>query len=290
VKTATLNEPYSIGFDGYFHDEPFVISRLKVKMRPILYRLTASLIKGISRGKQPCIFTLSLIAREQFIRAGFDERTLFPFGYFVARKNNVGMPKKEEKSDLKLVFVGALIKRKGVDIAVQAVETLYKKGYQISFDLYGSGDPSIFCSPSSACVHYKGVIPLGEAQSVIAQYDLLMLPSRHDGWGLVVNEALLQGVPVIVSDHVGAKCLVETSGSGLIFRNNDLDDLAIKIESVLLNSNKLKILKQNALEMAPQISPEVAAQYLVDVFKDYFFENNLGVKPNAIWCGMNNSK
>jgi glycosyltransferase involved in cell wall biosynthesis len=227
------------------------------------------------------------LAKEQFIHAGFNERAIFPFGYFISRQNEVMAPKKNGGDGLKLVFVGALLKTKGLDIAVQAVETLYEKGFNVSFDIYGTGDPGLFFSPASACVRYKGVIPQGEAQKVIAQYDLLVLPSRHDGWGVVVNEALLQGVPVIVSDRVGAQCLIETSGAGMIFRHDDPDDLATEIESILNDINKLKLLRQNALELAPQILPEIAAKYLLDVFNFYFFDQ--GKRPDAIWCGINNN-
>jgi glycosyltransferase involved in cell wall biosynthesis len=287
VKTAVFNEPYATSFVGYTREESFIISWLKVKMRPILYRLTALMIKVLSKDDLPCFFSISLLAKEQFIHAGFNERAIFPFGYFISRQNEVMAPKKNGGDGLKLVFVGALLKTKGLDIAVQAVETLYEKGFNVSFDIYGTGDPGLFFSPASACVRYKGVIPQGEAQKVIAQYDLLVLPSRHDGWGVVVNEALLQGVPVIVSDRVGAQCLIETSGAGMIFRHDDPDDLATEIESILNDINKLKLLRQNALELAPQILPEIAAKYLLDVFNFYFFDQ--GKRPDAIWCGINNN-
>jgi glycosyltransferase involved in cell wall biosynthesis len=281
IKTAIFNEPYSNSYVGYFQEESIIASWLKVKLRPVLYSLTALLFKIIARKNLPCLLSLSLLAKEQFIKSGFEENNLFPFGYFVEKQNVDTALEKDHKGRLKLIFVGALLRRKGLDIAIEAVESLAKKGFNILLDVYGSGDPGLFFSPSSGCVRYKGVIPQGEVQKNIAQYDLLILPSRHDGWGVVVNEALLQGVPVIVSNHVGSKCLVENTGAGMVFCLDDPLDLSNKIESVLLDHKNLNSLKSLASKVASEITPDIAAKYLLDVFNFYFFDQ--GKKPTAIW-------
>jgi glycosyltransferase involved in cell wall biosynthesis len=281
INTAIYYEPFSTSSVGYFRDDPHLVSWTKVKIRPTLYHLTGLLIKIISKKKQPCYLPISLLAKEQFIHAGFDKNNLFPFGYFISQQNKVIAPLKKDGDGLKIVFVGSFIKRKGLDIAIQAVETLYKKGYRISLDIFGPGNPDLFWSPSSICVNHKGVIPQAQAQQVIALYDLLILPSRHDGWGVVVNEALLQGVPTIVSDHVGAKCLIEKSGAGLVFKSQDSDDLASRIESILIDNKKLIILRECAARVKTQITPDSAAKYLYDVFNFYFLDQ--GKRPSAIW-------
>ena len=53
-----------------------------------------------------------------------------------------------------------------------------------------------------------------------------MLPSRHDGWGVVINEALGAGLPIIVSDRVGARDLVDDGRNGLITCAGDVEELA----------------------------------------------------------------
>ena len=57
--------------------------------------------------------------------------------------------------------------------------------------------------------------------------DVFVLPSRYDGWGVVINQALGAGLPVICSDQVGAGYdLVEEGLNGLKFRAGDEQDLA----------------------------------------------------------------
>lgn len=62
------------------------------------------------------------------------------------------------------------------------------------------------------------------------------MPSKSEPWGLVVDEALYYGLPVIVSDKVGCKGeLVSGLNTGLIFKFNDQEDLKNKIKEVKEN-------------------------------------------------------
>jgi glycosyltransferase involved in cell wall biosynthesis len=282
IKTAVLNEHYSVSPAGYMGEENPFIAQLKVILRPFLYHLAALILKYSSRkGSGVCIFPISLEAQQQYIRAGFDKNALFPFGIFVPR---MAVTNGEEKrSDhIRLVFVGALRSIKGLDIAINALKKLNQNGLKVSLEVYGSGDPARFI-PTDDCtaVTYKGMIPIEKAQAVIAQYDALVLPSRHDGWGAVVNEALLQGTPVIVSDRVGAKCLVESSDTGLVFRSEDVNDLAEKIDLLIKDSSLLEKFRVNALKIDGGILPETGAQYFLDVLSYYF--SKVGSRPSAVW-------
>ena len=62
-------------------------------------------------------------------------------------------------------------------------------------------------------------------QACIAAADLLALPSRWDGWGLVVNEALAVGVPVIASNACGASDLIRQDVNGYVFTSEDAASL-----------------------------------------------------------------
>jgi glycosyltransferase involved in cell wall biosynthesis len=71
--------------------------------------------------------------------------------------------------------------------------------------------------------------------------DLLVLPSLHEAFGFVVNEAMLCGCPVAVSDRVGAKYdLVRQGETGCIFPAGDVDALAAVLRDVLSNPDKRK--------------------------------------------------
>ncbi|HEX2997777.1 MAG TPA: glycosyltransferase family 4 protein [Oculatellaceae cyanobacterium] len=288
MKVAIMNEPYSPNPVGYTKEESTPVARFKVWFRPILYRLFALASTFFRKGPPPCILPLSLIAREQFLQAGFGKNVLFPFGYFVPRTVSDVTKDQNHASTLRLVFIGSLLKRKGLDVAIEAVETLNKRGVSIRLDVYGHGSPENFIPSDTTCVWFKGPLKSDEVQSAIASYDVLILPSRHDGWGVVVNEALLQGTPVIVSDHVGAKCLLETTQAGIVFKSEDASDLAAKLEQLCKEPLKLKKLRAKAIQAGAYILPIVGAQYLLDVFKFYFYSDQSGQRPQAIWCDAAN--
>ena len=111
---------------------------------------------------------------------------------------------------------------------------------------------------------------------------MLILPSRHDGWGVVVNEALLQGVPVIASENVGARCLIEANGAGAVFCNEDVEGLQKILQQLSADSKVLSGWCDNAAKMGRLITPEVAAHYIYDVIMFYFYQ--VGERPKLLCC------
>jgi glycosyltransferase involved in cell wall biosynthesis len=65
-------------------------------------------------------------------------------------------------------------------------------------------------------VTYIGNVPQTELRSIYARSDVLVLPSVSDAFGLVVLEAMSVGLPVVVSESVGASDLVQHGGAGLV--------------------------------------------------------------------------
>jgi len=185
---------------------------------------------------------------------------MFPFGYFVPAMKNDKREPPERAQGLRLVFIGSLIKRKGIQTLVEAMKACHEQGVDVSLDVYGPGDESMLAS--TGAVRYRGVIPFGETQRVIARYDLLVLPSLYDGWGVVVNEALLQGVPALVSDQVGARALVEKSGAGAVVTAGDAVALAAYLKDLSLHADRLRVWKGAATAFRKYLMPEMAARYM----------------------------
>jgi glycosyltransferase involved in cell wall biosynthesis len=283
-KLVIMNESYATRAVSYLNQGNKVVNQLKVKLRPWLYRAASFLIHSLTNRKNVCLLALSTNAVNQFIRAGFSEQQVFPFGYFVPaiEHNQLSL---SDAISIKLIFIGNLHERKGIDIAVTAMQQLHNEAVDVSLDIYGVGDADNFIPENSDSIHYKGVIPFGHAQTIISQYHTLVLPSRHDGWGVVVNEALLQGVPVIVSDCVGAKCLIENIKAGLIFECENSDDLALKIRSFCIDNQLRNEITLNAQSLAQKITPEKAAEYMNKVFSYYFSDQGMK-RPNAIWTNQ----
>lgn len=83
-------------------------------------------------------------------------------------------------------------------------------------------------------VHFLGFLNQTDLPSIYAACDLFVLPSDNESWGLVVNEAMAAGLPVIVSDDVGAAPdLVANTGAGMVYPCGDIDALAACLETML---------------------------------------------------------
>ena len=77
--------------------------------------------------------------------------------------------------------------------------------------------------------------------------DVLIAPSvGYDTFGFTVLEALSYGIPVIVSDHVGAKDIV--GKSGVVVKAGSLNELKIEIETLIAYPEKLMKLRQEAMK------------------------------------------
>jgi glycosyltransferase involved in cell wall biosynthesis len=88
-------------------------------------------------------------------------------------------------------------------------------------------------------VRFLGFMKQSQLPSVYRAADLLVLPSHYEPFGLVVNEAMLCGCPVAVSDRVGAKFdLVRPGENGYVFPVGDVCALAAILKEVLQDREK----------------------------------------------------
>ena len=276
IQTGLVTEPYAEVSVGYLSEGSLLAGRIKAKLRPWLYRLAGLLV-----AKRFCaVFAISEKAVQQFLSIGVRAESIFPFGYFVPALQVEEIAPGKARPGVHIVFVGSLLKIKGIRILVDAVKICNSNGVKLTLDVYGAGDASVLVGEKN--IRYKGVIPFGQAQRVIADYDLLVLPSLHDGWGVVVNESLLQGVPVLVSDQVGAKVLVEKSKAGAVVSADNADELAKCLEDISRNPECLELWRNAAKIFRPKVMPEVAAGYLFDCLQHVLSED--GDKPCSPWC------
>jgi Glycosyltransferase len=257
-----ISEPYAPVAVSYFGSRLTLASRVRAALRPAVYRAYGRLVASRVAG----LFAISRRAGRQYHENGVDVRRIHPFGYFVPRDDSAARGHQPRNTgELRVVYVGALIARKGLDVAVEAVALARRQGASVSLELYGPGDPAQFVRTSG--VVHRGTIPFGDAQRVIATYDALLLPSRFDGWGVVVNEALLAGTPVICSDMVGAAALLERDGGGLVYPAMDAAALAAILTRLALNTREVAELRQAAGRAAERIAPAVAGRYAADVIR-----------------------
>ena len=99
--------------------------------------------------------------------------------------------------------------------------------------------------------------------------DCLVLPSRHDSFGMVVPEALACGLPAVVSSEVGAKTLVQNGVSGWIVPAGDVQALEERIEWCVDNIDKVRSMSTHARLAAEQAGWATYRKRVHDVFAHF---------------------
>jgi glycosyltransferase involved in cell wall biosynthesis len=261
-KYYILSEPYSDIKFGLLSNSYTILNRFKYYLRPIIYRMYYFLFFVRASG----FFVISKKAYNQFRRLGISEEKLFPYCYFVPSFNfNLDITAKQaEKNSLSLVFVGNLIHTKGIDILLKAIDELIALNFKIKLDVYGAGDWNSFKIDNNF-IKYKGIIPFGQTPMYLVKYDALVLPSRYDGWGVVVNESISSNVPVICSNLVGASGLIKKYECGLVLENLSVESIKNSLLSILKDTQILNKWKKNTYIINEFISPLYGATYLNDI-------------------------
>lgn len=141
-----------------------------------------------------------------------------------------------EHSGFRLLFVGRLEREKGIEVLLEA----WRRAALSDAELLVAGAGPL--PVAGANVRALGPLPRAELPALYASADALVLPSVRtatflEPWGLVVNEAMQQGTPAIVSDAVGAAAggLVRDGRNGLVVPAGDAEALASRIRALAMN-------------------------------------------------------
>lgn len=137
-------------------------------------------------------------------------------GYYGAYEGfySEGLPVSERRSEF--LFVGQLIRRKGIDVLISAFREYRARGGSWELRVIGSGPFSGDCVGEG--IIYEGFLQASEVAERMAMCGALVVPSREDHWATVVCEAAATGTPVIASKWVGAVSdLVRHGVNGLVF-------------------------------------------------------------------------
>jgi glycosyltransferase involved in cell wall biosynthesis len=104
--------------------------------------------------------------------------------------------------------------------------------------------------------------------------DVFVLPSYSEPWGLVVNEAMVGGMPVIVSNKCGSSHdLVKNDKNGYTFNPYDTDELATIMEKFVDAPDKIESFGKVSKGIIKKYSPEQVAQEMYDGFKKVTYEH-----------------
>jgi glycosyltransferase involved in cell wall biosynthesis len=137
---------------------------------------------------------------------------------------------RSDSEGIKFLFSGSLIYRKGVDLLGRAFARAAREFPNARLTIMGGGplrdDLHRLMTSVASQVEFVGFKDWHQLPSIYQNADVLCVPSRHDGWGLVVPEGLASGLPVIGTDRTGAALeFIETGRNGWLIPAGDGETL-----------------------------------------------------------------
>lgn len=249
---TVFRRPIWIWWGGTLHSERN-IGLLKKALRKAI---TLWVHQWVTYGQTSTEYLLSLgVKRDRILQSqnGIDEERF---------KSNVEPAWKIEPRPV-VLHVGQFIERKGIGPLLEAAAFLQKQGCKFSLLLVGSGcDKPAIEQRAEALglknVHFQPAQPPDRMPAVYRSADLVVFPTLEDVWGLVANEAVLSGIPVLCSKYAG--CAQELFAPENIFSPEDPNEFSQKLRYAILGGlskpdpNRLKPTWQIAAEVVQELN------------------------------------
>jgi len=222
---------------------------------------------AIAGGKPHVRYLRELGVRPETIRRGYD---VVDNHFFAGEADR--MRASESRAALGLpedyfLFVGRFSPEKNVEQLVRSFAEFRGAGGRSHLVLCGDGplrDTLARMAEElgvSECVHFEGMKSVRELPPYYAFARCLVLPSTREPWGLVINEAMASGLPVLASSRCGSvEDLVEDEVNGFVFDPRECGALtAAMLRVARLNERRIAEMGQRSREIIARYSPEIWA-------------------------------
>lgn len=219
------------------------------------------------------IVAIGSLAERDYARL-FPEQRIFNIPYY-CDLSAFREASRDRASNEEVVFLccGQMIHRKGVDLLLQAFESLVEGGIEARLVLVGreADLPSIMQeigAEARARIVFEGFQAPENLPGYFARADVFVLPSRHDGWGVVVNQALGAGLPIICSDAVGAAHdLIEPGVNGEMVPAGEVEPLRKTMLQLASDDQMREAWSDAAQRVACEWTPDRGAGKWIQVIR-----------------------
>ncbi|HTJ29745.1 MAG TPA: glycosyltransferase family 4 protein [Acidobacteriaceae bacterium] len=201
-------------------------------------------------------------ADEIFVASSFTKKTLESYPgwasgaakpvhvitYGTPKPTVASRPLTTRTTPLKVIYVGSLGQRKGISYLAAAIRSL---GPAVTLTLVGRKNGKSDALDRFCASHrWMDSLPHAQILEEMSRHDVLVFPSLFEGFGLVIGEALSQGVPVITTAHTGGPDIMRDGKDGFIVPIRDSQAIAERLLQLHDDRELLKQMSESALERA----------------------------------------
>jgi len=171
---------------------------------------------------------------------------------------------------LRVLFLGQVILRKGIQYLIEAARLLEKEA--IHFDIVGSiGISEEAVASATSNMTFHGPVSRDRTDEFYRAVDLFVLPTLSDGFALTQLEAMAHGLPVIATPNCGE--VVSDQVDGLIIPASDSNALAEAFQLLIQDPEKLRSMSAATGAKVKQFSLMRLGENLEEVEKKLKMEN-----------------
>lgn len=191
----------------------------------------------------------------------------------ILKQYEATIPIREERKKEKnwarynFIFVGRLIPPKNLPFLLEAFAKISAETPDWGLVLLGEGQQKADLqqmSQSIKNIRFEKGVAWYEVAQYLALADVLVLPSQSEPWGLVVNEAMICGLPVLVSEPSGCvDDLVKNGVNGYTFNPYQKEDLIEKIRSFVNNPQRLPQMGEASRQLVAPFEPQKVAHEML---------------------------
>jgi len=204
-------------------------------------------------------FAQGELAKRDFILMGISKSKIKNLFYTSTIDNHI--QKVNKNNQITFLYVGQLSIRKGTEDLIRAFAKIDNANCQLLLvgqdTSNGKYKKLIDSLGLSTKIILKGIIPFNQIDEVYSQSDVFVFPSRYDGWGAVLNEALMASLPIISTNQVGAAYhAIKKNKNGFIVKAGHINQLANVMQLYVKNKNLIREHSIYSLKLSREFSPE----------------------------------
>jgi len=199
----------------------------------------------------------TIVVASQFTRSTLDffpepKHSVVVIPYGVPAPTPTPRELTSQKAPLRVLYVGSLTQRKGISYLFAAIESL---GPAATLTVLGRKVGSSQALDAACATHrWLESLPHREVLALMREHDVLVFPSLFEGFGLVIGEALSQGLPVITTPHTGGPDILREGQDGFIVPIRDAEAISARLLELHQDREKLKAMSDSAREHAGQLA------------------------------------
>lgn len=179
------------------------------------------------------VYSVSPIVKDLFVQKTNGKREVFELLYGLEEYKGGHNSGKIVDEPIIYAVIGDISPEKAQDIYIKAVDSLPKeKKENAEFWIIGRGrlkDEWIPIVEANQNIHFIGEVDNNRMPEIYSKIDIVISSSREDAMPIVVTEALMNKKFVIISDAIGTNKYIKHKENGLVFKSEDINDLADKI-------------------------------------------------------------